>query len=168
MLLNTHRYTFLYHSRSVYYNRAYYINITCRFVDGQWTPIVEVSVYFLRIMPLMPNVCHIFQMNNVQEISRWIISIFIYIIWIKSPKLSAPVSKGGKSLLLNLCGRSRFIIPLIVWTTGCKYQNEIVTSIRHMFNAVTGTPEEDLNYDDEDLTQISITEIAILILFIIL
>jgi len=37
-----------------------------------------------------------------------------------------------------------------------------------MFNAVTGTPEEDLNYDDEDLTQISITEIAILILFIIL
>lgn len=78
-------------------------------------------------------------------------------------------------MLLNLCGRSRFIIPLIVWTAGCKSQNEVAASLRYMFNyfrITTSTSEEeleeDLDDDDENLIQISITEIAILVLFIIL
>lgn len=63
-----------------------------------------------------------------------------------------------------------------MWTAGSKSQNEVAAILRYMFNYViritTGTSEEeleeDLDDDDENLTQISITEIAILVLFIIL
>lgn len=39
-----------------------------------------------------------------------------YVHWIKPRLLSASASKGGKSLLLHLCARSRFLIPMIVLT----------------------------------------------------
>lgn len=39
-----------------------------------------------------------------------------YVHWIKPRLLSASAPKGGKSLLLHLCARSRFLIPMIVFT----------------------------------------------------
>lgn len=39
-----------------------------------------------------------------------------YLHWLKPRMLSMSASKDGKSLLLNLCGRSRFLIPMIVFT----------------------------------------------------
>lgn len=39
-----------------------------------------------------------------------------YVHWIKPRLLSASASRGGKSLLLHLCARSRFLIPMIVLT----------------------------------------------------
>lgn len=56
------------------------------------------------------------QMNVKRKILPVICLMSAYVHWIKPRLLSASASKGGKSLLLHLCARSRFLIPMIVFT----------------------------------------------------
>ncbi|KAL5244998.1 hypothetical protein ACI65C_012408 [Semiaphis heraclei] len=55
-------------------------------------------------------------MNVKKKILPVICLMSAYVHWIKPRLLTASASKGGKSLLLHLCGRSRFLIPMIVFT----------------------------------------------------
>lgn len=55
-------------------------------------------------------------MNVKRKILPVIGLMSAYVHWIKPRLLSASASKGGKSLLLHLCARSRFLIPMIVFT----------------------------------------------------
>ncbi|XP_050539239.1 uncharacterized protein LOC126904312 isoform X2 [Daktulosphaira vitifoliae] len=55
-------------------------------------------------------------MNVRKKILPVICLMSAYIHWIKPRLLSTSASKSGKSLLLHLCARSRFLIPMIVFT----------------------------------------------------
>lgn len=56
-------------------------------------------------------------MNVRRKILPVLCLMSAYVHWIKPRLLStSAASKGGKSLLLLLCARSRFLIPMIVFT----------------------------------------------------
>lgn len=55
-------------------------------------------------------------MNVKKKIIPVICLMSAYVHWIKPRLLSASASKSGKSLLLHLCARSKFLIPMIVFT----------------------------------------------------
>lgn len=79
-----------------------------------------------------------------------------YVHWIKPRLLSASASKGGKSLLLHLCGRSRFLIPMIVftafWLFDAQMQIEASVSLtlRRNVQITIGTAEEEPEVDVDD------------------
>lgn len=55
-------------------------------------------------------------MNIKKKIIPVICLMSAYVHWIKPRLLSASASKSGKLLFLHLCARSRFLIPMIVFT----------------------------------------------------
>ncbi|KAF0769758.1 MATH and LRR domain-containing protein PFE0570w-like, partial [Aphis craccivora] len=99
-------------------------------------------------------------MNVKQKILPVICLVSAYVHWIKPRLLSASASKSGKSLLLNLCGRSRFFIPMMVFTAFWLFDThlQIEATISFTFSRNVqiniGAPEEelevDLNDDDDD------------------
>ncbi|XP_060850269.1 uncharacterized protein LOC132929154 [Rhopalosiphum padi] len=95
-------------------------------------------------------------MNVKKKILPVICLMSAYVHWIKPRLLSASASKGGKSLLLNLCGRSRFLIPLIVftafWLFDAQMQIEASVSLtlRRNVQITIGTPEQEPEVDDDE------------------
>lgn len=83
-----------------------------------------------------------------------------YVHWIKPRLLTASASKGGKSLLLHLCARSRFLIPMIVltafWIFDAQMQFEASVSltlsrnVRITVGAEDHPPQIDIFDDDDD------------------
>lgn len=55
-------------------------------------------------------------MNVKKKIIPVLCVMSAYLHWLKPRLLSMSPSKDGKSFLLNLCARSRFLIPMIVFT----------------------------------------------------
>lgn len=82
-----------------------------------------------------------------------------YVHWIKPRLLTASASKGGKSLLLHLCGRSRFLIPMIVftafWLFDAQMQIEASVSLtlRRNVQITIGTAEEEPEVDVDDIEE---------------
>lgn len=74
-----------------------------------------------------------------------------YLHWLKSRMLSMPPSKDGKSLLLNLCARSRFLIPTIVLTAFWLFdaQMHIETSISHQSPVTCASHSGPTKWDHE-------------------
>ncbi|XP_060863081.1 E3 ubiquitin-protein ligase RNF34-like [Metopolophium dirhodum] len=97
-------------------------------------------------------------MNVKKKILPVICLMSAYVHWIKPRLLSASASKGGKSLLLHLCGRSRFLIPMIVftafWLFDAQMQIEASVSLtlRRNVQITIGTAEEEpeVDVDDDD------------------
>lgn len=94
-----------------------------------------------------------------------------YVHWIKPRLLSTSAPRGGKSLLLHLCARSRILIPIIVftafWATDLRVQLEatISFSLNHSVRVTLGPDDaepdqfvddndEDDGIDDDDLLSI--------------
>lgn len=79
-----------------------------------------------------------------------------YVHWIKPRLLSAPTPKGGKMMLLHLCGRARFLIPMIVftafWLFDAQMQIEASVSLtlRRNVQITIGTVEEEPEVDVDD------------------
>lgn len=95
-------------------------------------------------------------MNVKKKILPVICLMSAYVHWIKPRLLSASASKGGKSLLLHLCGRSRFLIPMIVftafWLFDAQMQIEASVSLtlRRNVQITIGTAEEEPEVDVDD------------------
>ncbi|XP_025193430.1 uncharacterized protein LOC112593281 isoform X2 [Melanaphis sacchari] len=96
-------------------------------------------------------------MNVKKKILPVICFMSAYVHWIKPRLLSVSASKGGKSLLLNLCGRSRYFIPMIVmtafWLFDAQMQIEASVSftVRRNMPINIDTPEDELEVDDDDV-----------------
>ncbi|XP_015367626.1 PREDICTED: uncharacterized protein LOC107164341 [Diuraphis noxia] len=98
-------------------------------------------------------------MNVRKKILPVICLMSAYVHWIKPRLLTASASKSGKSLLLHLCGRSRFLIPMIVftafWLFDAQMQIEASVSLtlRRNVQITIGTAEEELEVDIEDVEE---------------
>lgn len=99
-------------------------------------------------------------MNVKKKIVPILCLMSAYIHWIKPRLLSSSASKGGKSLLLHLCARSRFLIPMIVftafWIFDAQMQIEASVSltlnrnVRITLGPDGAPPQIDLEGDDDD------------------
>ncbi|XP_050421743.1 uncharacterized protein LOC126834100 isoform X2 [Adelges cooleyi] len=105
-------------------------------------------------------------MNVKRKILPIICLMSAYVRWVKPRLFSASASKGGKSLLLHLCARSRFLIPMIVftafWIFDAQMQIEASVSLTLSRNVrITigpDGPEPELDVDDDDDTDAEVYE----------
>lgn len=128
----------------------------------QWS-VVDINrrgecVFFLRYCytTLVHNARRILQMIVGKKIVPFICLMSAYVHWMKPRLLTDSASKGGKSLLLHLCGRSRFLIPMIVftafWVFDAQMQIEASVSLtlRRNVQITIGTAEEEPEVDVDD------------------
>lgn len=97
-------------------------------------------------------------MNVKKKILPVICVMSAYLHWLKPRMLSMPASKDGKSLLLNLCGRSRFLIPMLVFTAfwlfdaQMRIETSVHLSLTRNMRITLGPDDEqpELEADDDD------------------
>ncbi|VVC42461.1 Hypothetical protein CINCED_3A011031 [Cinara cedri] len=95
-------------------------------------------------------------MNVKKKIVPVLCLMSAYLHWLKPRMLSMSPSKDGKSLLLNLCGRSRFLIPMIVFTAFWLFDAQmhieasVHLSLSRNVHLTIGREVAQLDNDDDD------------------
>lgn len=96
-------------------------------------------------------------MNVKKKVLPVICLLSTYVHWVKPRLLPATAaSNGGRSWLLRLCARSRFLIPMIVftafWIIDAQMQIGVAVNLMRNRNVriILRQPELDVDNEDED------------------